>query len=135
MTKHSTRSWRILAGQPEAALVSQELPPASQESPPASQESPPAVSAPYGKKGQVLALLANHVKVKLLEGPAKDEEHKYLYKDFTATTLLPPLPPPLKPPAGEVATEPAAAAAVNQAPSLPVTESQAEVDAFMEVFD
>ena len=26
MTKHSTRSWRILAGQPEAALVSQELP-------------------------------------------------------------------------------------------------------------
>ena len=89
-----------------------------------------------GKKCQVLALLASHVKVKLLEGPANDEEHKYLYKDFTATTLLPPLPPPINPPAGEVATEPAAAAAaVNQAPSLPVTESQAEVDAFMEVFD
>ena len=87
------------------------------------------------KTGQVLALLSNHVRVKLLEGPAKDEEHKYFYKDFTATTLLPPLPPPINPPASEVATEPAAAAAVNQAPSLPVTESQVEVDAIMDVFD
>ena len=54
-----------------------------------------------GKKCKVLMLLTTQVKVTLLEGVAKGQEHKYLYKDFTVTEPVnrePPEEPPLPPP-------------------------------------
>ena len=91
-------------------------------------------------KREALALLTNHVKVKLLDGPEKGLEHKYLFKDFTVTTTdrNPPLPPPLLPPVAEGETEPAAA--VSAAASVDtlaavVHQEEDDTNAFIQVFE
>ena len=90
-------------------------------------------------KCEVLQVLTHHVKVKLLDGPEKGQEHKYLFKDFTVTTTdrNPPLPPPLPPPVAEGATEPAAAvsaAASVEASAAVAPQEEDETDAFMQIF-
>ena len=66
----------------------------------------------------------------LLEGAAKGEEHKYLYKDFTVTEPAtvdppeaPPLPPLSMPPVAEGTTE--AAASVSEAAAVAASVSEA----------
>ena len=65
-----------------------------------------------GKRCKVLMPLSAEVRVIMLEGAAKGQEHKYFYKDFTVTEPVavdppngPLLPPPNEPPATEGATE------------------------------
>ena len=98
-----------------------------------------------GKKCKVLMLLTTQVKVTLLEGVAKGQEHKYLYKDFTVTVPAivdppegPPLPPPSMPPVAEGTTE--AAASVSEAAAVAASAAVAPQeddiqDAFLQVFE
>ena len=88
--------------------------------------------------------LSTQVKVTLLEGPAKGEEHKYLYKDFTLTEPAavdppkgPPLPPPNEPPVTEGATE--SAVSVSEpaavAASAAVATQEDDISAqFLQIF-